>query len=219
MIELTQSIIATITQWLEQGNPLVFGALFLIAGIIEQGIPIPFVQDAVLLFIGFNPQGNLWPSAPFVMLSLATGRIFSASIVFWISRRFSFKIIGWLGKRFPKLLKKSQNLESRLSRGPLAVTLARLTPGLGTPSSIAAGLFKVKYIYLIIGIVISSVVTDGGEIAAGIAIRAGFTVAGFTPTPMWFTIVFLCFMILLWTISRLWRKLKARKSFSAGING
>ncbi len=211
MPELIQSIISVITQGLEQRDPLVLGALFRIAAIIEQGIPVPFIQDAVLLFIGFNPQGNLWQGAPFVMLALAAGRICGASIVFWISRRYGPRIIGRLGKKFPRLLNKSQNLESRLGQRPLALALARLTPGLGTPSSIAAGLYKVKYIYLIIGILISSVIMDGGEIAAGIAIRTGFTVAGFTPTPTWFIIVLLCFMFLLWAISWLLRKLKSRK--------
>jgi membrane protein DedA with SNARE-associated domain len=179
--------------------------------IVEFGIPVPFVQDTVLLFVGFNPQGNLWLVAPFVMVALMAGRICGASIVFWISYRFSSRFIRWLGKRSPKLLTRSQELGTRLGRrSPLAVAIARLTPGLLTSSSIAAGLFRIRYFYFCIGIIISSVITDGGEIAAGVAISAGFKVAGFTPTPASFIIVFLCFTALTWIFSFLWRRLKSR---------
>ncbi len=213
MVNIIQSVISAITQWLQQGNPLVYGALFLVSMIVEIGIPVPFVQDTILLYVGFNPLGISWVVAPLVMVSLMAGRIAGASIIFWIARRLGPWFIGWLGKRSPKLLASSQNLGSRLGkRSPWAVAIARLTPGLLTPSSIAAGLFNIRYIYFCMGIIIASVITDGGEIAAGIAIRSGFTIAGYTPTPTSFVFVFLVFTVLLWVSTWLWRRLRSGKT-------
>ncbi len=76
MFEWFQGIASTATQWLEQGNPLVFGVLFLIAALIEIGTPVPFVQDTVLLYVGYEPAGRLLPIAPLVMATLMAGRVF-----------------------------------------------------------------------------------------------------------------------------------------------
>jgi membrane protein DedA with SNARE-associated domain len=212
MFEWTQAIASAATQWLEQGNPLVFAALFLIATVIEIGIPVPFVQDTVLLYLGFEPTGKLLLVAPLVMATLMAGRILGGSVVFWVARSVDSKLIRWLGKKSPKLLIKAHDLGVKLGkRTPLAVALARLTPGLLTASSVAASVFRVRYAYFCFGIMISSVIPDAAEVASGVAIRAGFKVAGLTPSPTLFVIVFLCFMALVWLGTFLWKRLLARK--------
>lgn len=212
MIEWFQGIAPTVTQWLEQGNPLVFGALFLISTLIEMAIPVPFVQDTVLLYVGYEPGGRLLPIAPVVMATLMAGRVFGGSIVFWVACLLSSRFTRWLGRRFPNILSRAQDLGAKMEkRSPLAVAIARLTPGLLTPSTVAAGLFQIRYLYFCIGVMISSIIPDTGEIASGLAIRAGFTVAGLTPSPAFFIIALVIIMVLVWLGSWLWGRRRARK--------
>jgi membrane protein DedA with SNARE-associated domain len=212
MFEWTQTIASLATQWLEQGNPIVFGALFLVSTVVEIGVPVPFVQDSVLLFLGYEPSGRLLKLAPLVMVVMMAGRIAGGSIVYWIARWLNIRFTRWLGKRSPRLLTSAQGLGARLGkRSPLAVTLARLTPGLLTPSSIAAGLFNIRYLHFVFGVMISSVIPDAAEIGTGLAIKAGFTVAGKTPTPTIFIFVLLGFTALVWLVNWLWRRFKSRK--------
>ncbi len=219
MSEWAQTIASVSIQWLEQGNPIVFGVLFLISTIVEIGIPVPFVQDTVLLYLGFEPRIHLLTTASVVMLILMAGRVTGASIIYWVARSLNPRFMRWLEKRSPKLLTRAQALGTRLGkRSPLAVTLVRLTPGLLTPSTIAAGLFRVRYLYFCIGVMASSVIPDVIEIASGIAFRAGIKVAGITPSPAIFIIVLLCFVLLVWLLTWLWNRLKAKNKPSGGAN-
>jgi membrane protein DedA with SNARE-associated domain len=212
MFDWTQTIANLVTQWLQQGNPLVFGALFLVSAVVETGVPVPFVQDSVLLFLGYEPSGHLLIMAPLVMATMMAGRLAGASLIYWLARWLNAWFMRWLGKKSPRLLNRAQGLGARLGKkSPLAVTVARLTPGLLTASSLAAGLFKVKYLHFCLGVMISSVIPDAAEIGTGVAIKAGFTVAGKTPTPTMFIFVLLGFTALVWLASWLWGRLKSRK--------
>ncbi|MGD0352741.1 MAG: VTT domain-containing protein [Dehalococcoidia bacterium] len=205
MFEWFQGIASTLTQWLQQGDPSVFGALFLISTVIEMAIPVPFVQDTVLFYVGYEPTGRLLHLAPLVMLALIAGKIFGGSIIYWVARLLSPRFVRWLGRRFPNILRRAQDLGTSMKkRSPMAVTMARLTPGLLTPSTVAAGLFQIRYLYFCLGVVISSVITDGAEIAAGLAVRTGFTFAGIAPSPALFIIALVIVMALFWLGSWLW---------------
>lgn len=207
-----QSLATTITQLLEQGNPLVFGALFLVSTVLEIGVPLPFVQDTVLVLMGYEPSGRLLAVAPAVMAALMAGRVLGSSILYWAARLLGTRIGGWLQRRFPRVLARARDLGSRLGRRtPLAVAIARLTPGLLTPSSIAAGLFRLKYLYFCAGVIISSVIPDSVEIAYGLAIRAGVISAGFTPSPALFILSLVLLAMLVWLGSWVWRRRNIRK--------
>jgi membrane protein DedA with SNARE-associated domain len=202
-----------LTQWLQQGDPSVFGALFLISTVIEMAIPAPFVQDTVLFYVGYEPTGRLLHLAPLVMLALIAGKIFGGSIIYWVARLLSPKFVRWLGRRFPNILRRAQNLSAGMKKSSsLAVVMARLTPGLLTPSTVAAGLFQIRYIYFCLGIVISSVITDGAEIVAGLAVRTGLTFAGITPSPILFIIALVIVMALFWLGSWLWGRRRAKRT-------
>lgn len=202
-----ENLPAALAQLLEQGNPVVFAALFAIATVIEIGVPVPLVQDTVLVLVGYEPSGRLLPLAPAVIATLTAGRVFGSSIVLWISRLLGSRFMGWLDKRAPRVMSSARSIGSRMGkRTPLTVAIIRLTPGLLTPSTVAAGLLKVRYFYFCIGVVISSVIPDIAEIAYGLAIRTGFTVAGITPSPTLFIFVLAFIMVLSWLGSWLWRR-------------
>lgn len=212
MFEWFQGIASTLTQWLQQGDPWVYGALFLVSTFIEMAIPVPFVQDTILFYVGYEPTGRLLHLAPLVMAALIAGKIFGASIIYWVARLLSPRFVSWLDRRFPKILRRAQDLGANMKRSSsLAVTIARLTPGLLTPSTVAAGLFHIRYLYLCTGVVISAVITDGAEIAAGLAVRTGLTFAGITPSPALFIIALVTVMALFWLASWLWGRHRTSK--------
>lgn len=212
MFEWFQALASTLTQWLQQGDPWVYGALFLVSTFIEMAIPIPFVQDTVLFYVGYESTGRLLHLAPLVMAALIAGKIFGASVIYWVARFFSPRFVRWLDRRFPRVLHRAEALGSNMKqRSALAITVTRLTPGLLTASTVAAGLFHIRYIYLCAGVVISALITDGAEIAAGLAVRTGLTFAGITPSPALFIIALVIMMVLIWLASWLWGKHRASK--------
>ncbi len=127
------------------------------------------------------------------------GREVGAAVIFWLSRFVGDAFINWLGKRFPKL-KLSERmfwLNTKLRRqAPLAVAIARLTPGLLFPSSVAAGYCGVRYYQFVLGIVLASVVADGVLVIMGVVTKYGFSILGFTPSA-WEVVGALAVVILL----------------------
>jgi membrane protein DedA with SNARE-associated domain len=213
MFEWFQGVASTLTLWLQHGDPWVYGALFLVSTFIEMAIPVPFVQDTVLFFVGYEPTGRLLHLAPLVMGALIAGKIFGASVIYWVARFFSPKFVRWLDRRFPRILHRAEALGANMKRSSvLAVTVARLTPGLLTATTVAAGLFRVRYLYLCGGVVISSLITDGAEVLAGLAVRTGLTFAGITPTPALFILALIAMMALIWLANWLWSRRRASKT-------
>ncbi len=211
MSEWFQGVALTLVEWLAHGNPLVFGVLFLVAAVVEVGVPMPFIQESALLSIGFEPTGRLLYMAPLIMITLIAGRILGGSALFWLVRKFEGRFTRWLSRKFPKIMVKARDLGARLGKkSQLAVAAARLTPGLLTATTVASGLFDVKYRHFCLGIIFSSLITDGGEIAFGLAVNHGFTIAGVTPTPTHFMIVFVILMVMIGLVSWLWEKRKDR---------
>ncbi len=202
-----QSLASSLTQLLEHGNLIALGALFLIAAIVETGVPVPFVQDTVIVFIALEPTGHLLLYAPLVFAVLMAGRIFGGTVVYLIARVLGEKFTGWLDKRLPWMVTRIESLGDRLGRRSVfAVAIARLTPGLLTASSVAAGLFHIRWIYFCLGVMISSVIPDLVELGYGLAIRTGFKIAGKTPSPVVIIFAILFFSAISWLITFLVRR-------------
>lgn len=216
MFEWISGLALSITQSLEEGNLLVLGALILITTLIEFGIQVPWVQDTVLLMIGYQPPGRILIIAPLVITSLIFGRIFGASILYWTVRSLGPRFTGWLDRKFPRIMIRVQGLNAVVDKKAwLAVALARFTPGLLIPASVASGLFRVKYSHFCIGIVISSMIPDCGEIIYGLAVKTGFTIIGIPPSPALFIITLIVLMVFIWLGNWMWITRKARKRLSS----
>ena len=206
MFEWLNGLALSISQSLEEGNLLVLGILSLITTVIEFGIQVPWVQDTVLLMIGYQPLGRILIIAPLVMTSLIFGRIFGASILYWAVRSLGPRFTSWLDRKFPRIMIRVQGLNPVVDKKAwLAVALARFTPGLLIPTSVASGLVRVKYSHFIIGIVISSVFPDLGEIIYGLAVKTGFNIIGITPSPTLFVITLVLLMVFVWFGNWFWR--------------
>jgi membrane protein DedA with SNARE-associated domain len=217
MLEWIHGLALSISQSLMEGNLLVLGALFLITTVIEFGIQVPWVQDTVLLMVGYQPLSRLFALAPVVIASLTLGRIFGASILYWIARSRGPRLTTWLDKKFRGIMVRVHRIDASFGKNRwLAVALGRFTPGLLIPTSLASGLLHVKYSHFIIGIIISSVIPDVGEIIYGLAVKTGFNILGITPSPTIFIISLVLLMVFIWLGNWLWRKETARRRRSSG---
>jgi membrane protein DedA with SNARE-associated domain len=216
MIDWFNSLLAIATDAVAQNSLEAMSALFLVSALTEVGLPFPFVIDGAL-FITSYENGLFSFRVLFVILALVLGRVAGASVIFWLSRLVGESFINWLGKRLPKL-KLSERmvwLNTKLrKRAPLAVAIARLTPGLLLPASIAAGYCGMRYYQFIVGILLASIIADGALVIIGFATKYGFNILGFTPAT-WMVVVVLAFVILLiWFGRWLWLRLRAHKKSS-----
>jgi membrane protein DedA with SNARE-associated domain len=191
-------------------------ALFLIAALTEIGVPFPFIIDGALFVTSFE-NGLISFQVLFVILALTLGRIAGGSVIFWLSRFVGVAFINWLGRRLPKLkiTERMEWLNTKLRRrAPMAVAVARLTPGLLTASSVATGYCGMRYYQFVLGIILASIIADGALVIIGFATKYGLTFFGLTPS-VWEVVAALVVLIVLaWFIRWLWIRNRARKKAS-----
>ncbi len=179
MLEFFNNLAQNALIAINQGSWGALLGLFLVSGLTEVGIPFPFILDTILIVIGV--QGQALPLRVFlIMLALLAGRIVGASVIYWLTRFIGRVFINWVGRRFPALQKRMAWLTAKLSRrAPIAVAVVRLTPGLLTPSTVAAGVVSLRYSYFLAGIAISSVIADGTLLLLGFFTGKGLEQFGF----------------------------------------
>jgi membrane protein DedA with SNARE-associated domain len=216
MIDWFNSLMATAVNAVTQNSFEAMAALFLVATLTEVGVPFPFVIDGALFITSF--EGGLFSfQVLFVMLALVLGREVGAAIIFWLSRFVGDTFIKWLARHFPKLKiqEKMVRLHIRLKRqAPLAVAIGRLTPGLLTASSVAAGYCGMKYYQFVMGIILASAIADGALVIIGFATRHGLNILGFTPST-WEVVGVLVGVIFLVSLIRwLWSRRHPQKIIS-----
>jgi membrane protein DedA with SNARE-associated domain len=179
---------------LNQGNAGALLALFFISALTEVGIPFPFILDSILIVTGYR-TGLISFEIFYIMVSLLLGREFGGSVIYWLTRTVGSAFINWLSRRFPKIKDRLNWLTAKLSvHAPLAVAIARLTPGLLTPSSVASGAISLRYTYFLLGIALSSVIADAALLILGFATASGLKYLGFRPS-IWLVVV--CLVILI----------------------
>jgi membrane protein DedA with SNARE-associated domain len=202
MIDFLSELARNATNAINQGNPAALLSLFFISALTEVGVPFPFILDTILILTGLE-SGIISARVGLIMLSLLMGRIVGASVIYWLTRWVGTVFINWISKRFPFLQRRMDWLTARLAhRAPIAVAVARLTPGLLTPSTVAAGVIKVRYEYLIMGIAISSVIADGVLLILGFTTGRGLEQLG-VRLSVWIIIVIVVFLIGLgWWLGR-----------------
>jgi membrane protein DedA with SNARE-associated domain len=206
MLDLLNELTRHAAEAITQGNPTALLALFFISALTEVGIPFPFILDTILIFTGYQ-KGLLSQETAYIMLSLMAGRILGASVIYWLTRFIGRAFIKWISRRFPFLQKRMDWLTARLShRAPLAVAIARLTPGLLTPSTVAAGVICIRYWHLILGIAISSVVADGVLLVIGFVTGRSLDQLGIKPS-VWLVIIGLVIIVgIIWAINTYFSK-------------
>ena len=194
MIELLNHLATQALESINRGDLSALSALFFVSALTEVGIPFPFLLDTILIITGYR-TGLVSIEVGLIMVSLLAGRVFGAAVIYWLTRSVGMAFVGWLSGRFPLIRSRLTWLTGKLScRAPLAVAIARLTPGLLTPSSVASGVICLRYTYFVLGIALSSVIADSALLILGFATASGLKYLGFRPS-IWLVVVALVLLI------------------------
>jgi membrane protein DedA with SNARE-associated domain len=123
----------------------IYLALFVLLLVEEAGVPLPMPGDTVILLAGSQvsvSDGGLFAAAALVVLATLIG----SSALYWVSRLGGrpvlSRIFRWLRIKEDRLDRVGEWM--RRNRGP-AIVFGRLTPGLRTVTTMAAGTFHVSY--------------------------------------------------------------------------
>jgi membrane protein DedA with SNARE-associated domain len=203
MLEFFTNLTQNTLNAINEGNWQALLGLFLVSGLTEIGIPFPFIVDTILIVTGIH-RGVLSANVGMIMLSLLAGRLVGASLIYWLTRIIGKIFIDRLSRRFPAIQKRMDWITNKLSRqAPLAVAIVRLTPGLLTASTVAAGIMRMRYYYLLLGILISSVIADLALLLLGFFTGRGLEQFG-VDLNVWVMIIIVIVVLgLIYLISRL----------------
>lgn len=145
-------------------------ALFLVVFVEEAGAPLPLPSEAALLYAGYlAAQGRLNPLVAGLVAALAATA--GATLLYTLARRGGRRLV----ERFGRLVHLDADRLGRAEgwmarRGPVAVPLARLTPGLRIGTTVLSGLLRVPPRVVVPAVFGASLLWSYGWIAAGWAL-------------------------------------------------
>jgi len=189
-----------------------YGALFALLFAEEAGIPLPAPGDTVILLAGAQVdkgQASLFVVVLFVVMATLLG----SSILYWISRLGGMPVV----LRLCQLLHiREERLEKpgdwiRRHRG-VAIVFGRLTPGLRTVTTIAAGVFQVGYPSFLFYTAISATIWALLYVRLGAFVHGSYKhVASYLFRPSVLALALLAFVIAAATVAfRRWRAARER---------
>jgi len=117
-------------------------ALFLLLFVEEAGVPLPIPGDVSILVVSTLPNVNYFGVCFFVI----TATLFGSSILYYISYLFGRPFLDRFGPKIRVTNQRVERFQKWLNKyGGPAIILGRLTPGLRTVTSIAAGIFEIPF--------------------------------------------------------------------------
>lgn len=146
---VTESMVEALPSWLHStftllGNNSV-EALFVLLVIEEMGVPLPVPGDIVIMFVGYRAstgQGSLLWAAVTVVVAVQLG----STVLYTLSRKLGRTVLFRYGRLVHLKPERLMRVETWIrQRGPVMVLMGRLTPGLRTPTSIMAGVFRIQF--------------------------------------------------------------------------
>ena len=190
----------------------IYGALFLLLFLEEGGIPLPAPGDTVILLAGAQiDRGQA--SIPVVVFFVVAATLLGSSVLYWISRLGGMPVVLRICQA---LHIKEERLEGpgewiRRHRG-IAIVFGRLTPGLRTITTIAAGVFQVNYTAFLAYTALSATIWAAVYILLGAAIHSFYrNVAHYLFRPSVLGLLLLAFVIAAATVAfRRWRDSRRR---------
>ena len=171
-------------------------ALLVFLLIEEAGIPLPAPGDTIILLAGAQvSRGEA--SIVIVVLLVVTATLLGSSALYWISRLGGMPVLVRVCQTLrikPERIDRTGDWVRR-HRG-VAIVFGRLTPGLRTVTSIAAGLFQVNYGAFLIYTAISATIWAFLYILVGAIVHTFYrTVAAYLFRPSVLGVLLLSFVI------------------------
>ncbi|HEU5346215.1 MAG TPA: DedA family protein [Ktedonobacterales bacterium] len=120
-------------------------ALFILLLVEEAGVPLPAPGDTFIALVGAQPHRTLVTTVE--TLALCTLAVFlGSSILYWVMRLGGRSFLNRYGRYMRLNQQRLDRIESWIvRRGPLAIILGRLIPGLRIPTTVMCGLSNVRY--------------------------------------------------------------------------
>jgi len=117
-------------------------ALFLYVFIEEAGVPLPVPGDISILVVSTLKNVNYVGVAFFVICAT----LFGSSILYFISYKFGRTFLDKFGPKIKVTPQRTEKIQKWMEKyGGPAIVIGRLTPGLRTVTSIAAGIFRMPF--------------------------------------------------------------------------
>ncbi|HKT39742.1 MAG TPA: DedA family protein [Ktedonobacterales bacterium] len=120
-------------------------ALFVLLLVEEAGVPLPAPGDTFIALAGAQPHRTLAYTAE--ALATCTLAVFiGSSILYWVMRLGGRSFLNRYGRYLHLNQQRLDRVERWIvRRGPLAIILGRLIPGLRIPTTVMCGLSNVRY--------------------------------------------------------------------------
>jgi len=191
----------------------IYSALFLLLFLEEGGIPLPAPGDTVILLAGAQiDRGQA--SIPIVVFFVVLATLLGSSVLYWISRLGGMPVV----LRVCQFLHINEERLDKLGdwirrhRG-VAIVFGRLTPGLRTLTTIAAGVFQVNYTAFLAYTALSATIWAFIYILLGAVIHSFYrNVAHYLFRPSILGLLLLAFVIASATVAfRSWRASRRRE--------
>ncbi|HZV51750.1 MAG TPA: DedA family protein [Candidatus Dormibacteraeota bacterium] len=185
------------------GAPVVFALLY----VEESGVPLPLPGDVAIVYLGHVLAGSparlvgAWAGLIAVVVA-------GASNLYLIARRWGRPLLAtWGGPLFDLDAERLNRIEGWFDRwGPLAIIIGRHIFGFRVPITVAAGLFKVPYLFFVLSVAISSAPWAAAWLWVGV--RFGARIGRFLHVHWWGYLAFpaaLAVLIALGALRRRWR--------------
>lgn len=172
-MEWLHEFLSSLTGAISLDNPAGLAALFLIALLVDIGLPIPFVIETLLFFTSYNEgplSTRVWLIIPLSWL----GREAGSALMYWASRQLGDSFVGWLSRRVKGLSNEISRFQNRVQRSPiLAIITIRLTPGFLQVAALAAGITRLRFYRFVLAVGLASLIYDFTMVAMGFIAQTG----------------------------------------------
>jgi membrane protein DedA with SNARE-associated domain len=119
--------------------------LFVLITLEEAGLPLPVPGDTLIVLAGAQPDRN-WVFGVLLIIIASVAVFIGSSALFFLMQRGGRRVLLKYGKFLHFSEKRLDQVERWfVKRGPVAIVVGRLIPGLRIPTTIVAGLSGMPY--------------------------------------------------------------------------
>jgi membrane-associated protein len=148
--------------------------LFAILLVEEAGVPLPLPGDlfiAAMGFLAFGGRASFTPTA----LAVVGATVSGATVLYLVARHAGRPLLLRVARRFGYTPEREARLEIWLARrGPAAVVVGRLVPGLRIVMTVVAGTLRLGRATFVVGTAVAALIWATLYFLAGYALAAGW---------------------------------------------